>query len=79
MEKPDSHIGTAGWVALAAGVAAFDYYMPETLSHAVDRALERPRARYMAIGAVAVTAAHLLNLLPEQLDPFNRLPSRFKD
>lgn len=78
MEKGESHIGTAGWVALAAGVAAFDYYMPETLSHAVDRALERPRARYMAIGAVAVTAAHLLNLIPEQLDPFSRLPSRFK-
>lgn len=74
----DSHAGTIGWVALAAGVAAFDYFAPETLSSAVDRALETPRGRYLAIGAVAVTAAHLLNLIPENVDPFKMLPSRFK-
>ena len=78
MERGESHAGTYGWVALAAGVAAFDYFAPETLSSAVDRALECPRARYMAIGAVAVTAAHLLNLLPESIDPFKLMPSRIK-
>ncbi|UOF77999.1 hypothetical protein [Caudoviricetes sp.] len=70
MERNESHAGTYGWVALAAGVAAFDYFAPETLSHAVDRALERPMGRYAAIGAVAITAAHLLNLIPKEYDPF---------
>lgn len=76
MERGE-HAGTYGWIALAAGVAAFDYLSPETLSSAVDRALERPRGRYAAIGAVAITAAHLLNIIPEQYDPFKLLPSRF--
>ena len=77
MEKNDSHAGTYGWVALAAGIAVFDYFAPETLSHAVDRALECPRGRYAAIGAVALTAAHLLNVLPKQADPFSILTERF--
>lgn len=68
--NPESHAGSYGWIAIAAGVAAFDYFSPETLSHAVDRALEHPVRRYAAIGAIAVTSAHLLNLLPERLDPF---------
>lgn len=67
----ESRAGTYGWIALAAGVAAFDRFSNETLSHAMDRALERPYGRYAAIGAVAVTAAHLLNVIPEQYDPFN--------
>lgn len=70
MERNESHAGTYGWVALAAGVAAFDYLAPETLSHAVDRALERPYGRIAAIGAIAVTSAHLLNLIPSKYDPF---------
>lgn len=73
MERSESHVGTLGWVGLAAGVVLFDRYAPETLSHAVDRALERPVGRYAAIGAVAITAAHLLNLIPENYDPFCRL------
>lgn len=77
MERRDSHAGTIGWIGIAAGVAAFDYLSPETLSSAVDRALESPRGRYAAIGAVALTAAHLLNIIPEQYDPFKLLPSRF--
>jgi len=64
------HAGTLGWVGLAAGVVAFDVLAPETLSHAVDRALERPYGRYAAIGAIAVTAAHLLNVIPKGYDPF---------
>lgn len=71
---PDApHHGTVGWGLLAAGVLAWDIFAPETLSSAVDRALEHPRGRYAAIGGVAVTSAHLLNLLPERYDPFVRL------
>ncbi len=71
MEINREHFGTYGWAALAAGVAAFDILSPETLSHAVDRALERPVGRYFALGAIAVTAAHLVNVLPEKADPYH--------
>lgn len=65
----------AAWVGLAAGVAAYDILCPEgeTMSEQYDRWLDNPRAKYLAIGAVAVTAAHLLNVIPEQYDPFTRL------
>jgi len=70
MKNPESHIGTVGWACIGAFVVAWDVYAPETLSGAVDRALEHPVGKYAAIGGVAVTGAHLLNLLPEQVDPF---------
>lgn len=70
MEKNESHIGTKGWMILGAFVVAWDIFAPETLSGAVDRALEHPVGKYAAIGGVAITGAHLLNLLPEPIDPF---------
>lgn len=61
------------WIGLAAGVFAYDVLCPEgeTLSEGVDRALERPRSRIMTIGAIAVVGAHLLNVLPEKIDPLH--------
>lgn len=64
--------GDYGWIGLTAGVIAFDALAPETLSGAVDRYLERPIGRIVAIGAIAVTGAHLMNLLPERLDPIHQ-------
>lgn len=64
--------GTYGWAILAGFVIAWDVLAPETLSGAVDRALEHPVGKYAAIGGVAVTGAHLLNVLPERIDPFVR-------
>lgn len=60
------------WIGLGLGVAAYDVFAPkgETLSEGVDRALEHERYRYLALGGVAITALHLLNVLPEQYDPF---------
>lgn len=60
------------WLGIAAGVLAYEVVCPEgeLLSEGVDRALEKHRlATLMAIG---VTALHLANLLPEQIDPFHR-------
>ena len=75
MKNPDSHVGTWGWAGLVAGVATWDLLAEETLSSAVDRYLEHPTGRYLAIGAVALTGAHLLNIYEhfgmEHLDPFN--------
>lgn len=62
MKNPDSHAGTIGWGLLAGGIVAFDVLSPETLSSAFDRALEHPVGKYIAIGAVAIVGAHLLNV-----------------
>lgn len=66
----ESHFGTYGWMAIGAFVAVFDCLAPETMSDAVDRALTRPAGRVAVAGAIAVTSAHLLNVLPKAIDPY---------
>lgn len=71
MERPKP--STLGWIGLGVGVAAYEVWCPpgETLSEGVDRALERPMGRILALGGIAVTACHLANLIPERADPFH--------
>lgn len=57
-----------GWMALTAGVMAWNAFAPETLSSGVDRYLNS-KARHLAVGAVVVTASHLVNIIPRGLDP----------
>lgn len=67
---------TKAWIGIGAGVAAYDILSPkgETLSEGVDRALERGKfSRYATLGAIAITAAHLANVLPEKYDPFHQV------
>jgi len=49
----------------------WDATREDTLSNGVDRALENPYTRYLAIGAVALTALHLVNVLPQKADPYH--------
>lgn len=61
-----------GWIALGIGVLAYEVLCPpgELLSEGVDRALTKyPTLTRVAIGT---TALHLLNALPEHLDPFTQ-------
>lgn len=62
-----------GWIGLGLGIAAFELACPagETLSEGVDRALEHPTLRYAAVAGIGITAAHLLNLIPQEYDPFH--------
>lgn len=62
--------GTLGWAALAAGVAAWDLLAPETLTAAFKRGTENVHTRPFVVGALGVTALHLLGVLPRQIDPF---------
>ena len=73
MERPRP--STVAWGVLAGGVAAYDYFCPtgETMSERMDDWLDKPISRAVAVGAVAVTSAHLLNYLPQRVDPFHRL------
>lgn len=66
------------WTALAGVVTALEIVAPEgeLLSEGVDRGLERHPLLVRA--AIVITAAHLLNLLPERVDPYARLPRVWK-
>ena len=61
------------WIALGAGVAAYDVLCPkgETLSEGVDRLMEKPYGKALALGAIAVVGSHLGNLIPQKYDPFH--------
>lgn len=65
---------TKAWGVLIGGVVAYDVLSPrgETLSEGIDGALEHSLYRRAAvISAIAVTALHLSNALPEKVDPFH--------
>lgn len=73
MERPRP--STVAWAGLAAGIAAYDLLCPpgETLSEGVDRALETRTGRVLALGAIAVVATHLANVLPQRCDPLHQM------
>lgn len=73
MERPKP--ATAAWIGLGVGVSVYEVLCPpgETLSEGVDRALETRIGRVVALGAIAITASHLANLLPQSVDPYHRI------
>lgn len=67
-----------GWFATVSVVVAYEIVAPEgmLLSEGMDRALvSHPIATRLV---VAVVAMHLLNLLPERIDPLHRLAAARK-
>lgn len=76
MEK---HIAGKAWAAIGAGVMAYELMCPngETLSEGVDRALEEHR--WLTTAAIGITALHLVNALPEKIDPFSRALKTIKE
>lgn len=62
--------GLRAWIVLGAAVTVYEVFAPEgeLLSEVVDRGLVSHRL--LTAGAVLVTAAHLLNVLPKCVDPF---------
>jgi len=68
-----THRGSWGWLGLAASVVVFDVFSEESLSHAFTRGMENKYSRPIVLGVLAVTAAHLLDLMPENIDPLDTL------
>lgn len=65
------------WIVLAASIVTYEIVAQpdELMSEAVDRYLEtRPWATRIA---VAIVAAHLLNLIPPRFDPLHRIAAGF--
>lgn len=72
MERPKT--STLAWGALIGGVAVYDLLCPkgETLSEGADRGLEGKYKNLVRLG-IGVTALHLVNVLPDSLDPLHQL------
>lgn len=70
---------TLAWGAIGIGVSLYELSCPqgETLSERLDPLLEG-RSRYIVMGGIAITAAHLMNLIPTQADPFEQGLSRLR-
>ncbi len=62
--------GSIGWVAIAAGVLAWDLLADETLTDAFRRAHAHPASRVVVVAAWAVLTGHLFGLIPDKADPF---------
>lgn len=65
------------WLGLIGGVTAYEIACPtgETLSEGLDELLEHKRWRYMIMAGIGITALHLTNILPPQVDPYHRATS----
>jgi hypothetical protein len=71
-EPSASRPSTVAWAALAVEAVAYDLLCPrgETLSEGVDGWLEHKPL--LTVGAIGITALHLLNALPKGIDPFHQ-------
>lgn len=62
---------------LVGGVICYDLLLAkdgQTISEGVDALLERGGvSRAVTLGAIAITAGHLSNLIPQKYDPIHRL------
>ena len=66
------HQSGYGWIGLTAGIVAYEVLCDpgETLSEAVDRYMTSRLGKAACFAATTLTAAHILNLIPEKYDPF---------
>ncbi len=76
----ETNIGAIGWGAIGVFALAWDAYAEQTLSNFAHERIADHRTRYLALGAVAITAAHLVR--PQALrnyDPITRLGGVVRD
>lgn len=66
---------TCAWAGLVAYIAVAEALLTHgahpLMSHSFDRWLDRPIGRLGCWLVVGATGAHLLNLLPDKIDPFH--------
>lgn len=65
--------GLRKWALLGLGIIALEAAKGETLSNCFARGMENPRTRPLVLLGMGATVLHLLDALPEVLDPFDYL------
>ena len=65
--------GQWGWLGLGVYVASWNLLGGETLSHSFARGMEHPVGRLALVGGITYISAHLLDLIPPEYDPLDRL------
>lgn len=68
--------GSTGWVALAAGVIAWNIthaHDEAEMSQAFARGAHHPTGRFVVGAAWAILTLHLFNRIPDRYDPLTRL------
>lgn len=69
--------GSTGWIALSAGVLAWNathaHDEAEMLSQAFARGMQHPAGRYAVGAAWMILTLHLFDRIPDQYDPLTRL------
>ena len=73
MERPRA--GHIAWAALGASVAAYELLCAddELLTARVQEWRERPLTLAVVTAGIGATALHLLDMLPEAVDPYHYL------
>lgn len=62
--------GVVKWAALGACIIALEYVGSESLTHACHRGRESKLGKALIPLAIGVTAAHLMDKIPHQYDPY---------
>lgn len=73
--NPEKRGGGKAWAALLVGVGIYDTLGDETLTNAFARGREHdsPIVRAATVGGLALVAAHLMDRIPSEYDPIDRL------
>lgn len=73
--------GSTGWIALAAGVVAWNathaHDEAEMLSQAFARGMRHPTARFAVGAGWMILTLHLFGRIPNRYDPLTRLGNYF--
>lgn len=70
--------GLVKWATLGACVGVLEFVGEESLTHAFERALDHKVMKYVALGGLALTGAHLLGVLPREIDPYYMMQDRIE-
>lgn len=78
----ESRTSTKAWLLILGGALVYDVYAAsrldgETLSEACDRAIDKHPV--MTLGAIAITAGHLANVIDPKYDPIHQVAERIKN
>lgn len=74
MEVP-SEVHWRPLAALGCAVGVVEILAEQTITESFREAMAHDKWRYVAVGSLIITAAHLMDCLPKQIDPYHYIAS----